>query len=354
MRKSVYIQFVVLALICSPAFSQNDTINPYAATDTLNKDFGLFSNDDILDLTLRFDITHYTRNKSKDEYMDALLTYHITKNDSINKEIKVKSRGVFRNQYCQFPPLSLNFKKTEFSKTDLGKIGKIKLVTHCESGNEEYLFKEYLIYKLYNVLTDNSFKVRLIKITYINTYKKSKPISSYAFLIEPIEFLAERTNTTPLDMTRLDQKNILPEMMDRFAIFNYMIGNTDWSVPGQHNCKVMARKSMDRPELGMIVPYDFDYSGLVNAYYAVPRESLGLKSVLERRYLGICRSEEIFINALKEFTDKKEAFYKVINEFPFLNASSKKVMINYLDSFYNQFDRRNSIVADMLAGCITF
>ena len=355
MRRLIFIQIILSVFIAVPAFGQNDTIvNPYAASDTLLQDFGLFGKDDVLELSLRFDITHYTRNKSKDEYLDALLTYHINKNDSINKEIKLKSRGEFRNKYCQFPPISLNFKKTEFSKPDLNKIETIKLVTHCEYGNEDYLFREYLIYKLYNVLTENSFRVRLIKINYINTYKKSKPISSYAFLIEPLNLLSERTNTTPVNMANLNQKNILPEMMNRVAIFNYMIGNTDWSVPGQHNCKILTRKEMDRPELGSIVPYDFDYSGLVNAYYAIPYEPLGLKNVRERRYLGVCRSEEVFINALKEFTSKKEEFYRIINEFPLVTAKSKKDMISFLDTFYRGIDNHNSIVSDMHSECKVF
>jgi hypothetical protein len=355
MKRLIYIQIILSAFLSVPAFSQNDTIiDPYSAIDTLQNDFGLFNNDEILNVSLRFDITHYTRNKSKDEYLDALLTYHISKNDSINKEIKLKSRGEFRNSYCHFPPLSLNFKKTEFSKTDLNKIQKMKLVTHCESGNEDYLLREYLIYKLYNALTPNSFRVRLLKINYINTYKKSKTISAYGFLIEPIEILAERTNTTPIKSTNLNQKNILPEMMDRVAIFNYMIGNTDWSVPGQHNSKILARKEVENPELGMIVPYDFDYSGLVNAYYAIPYEPLGLKNVRERRYLGVCRSEETFINALKDFTRNKEEFYRIINEFPLLSIKSKKDMIGYLDTFYMGFDNRNSIVSDLLGQCKIF
>jgi hypothetical protein len=147
--------------------------------------------------------------------MDALLTYHINDKDSINKEIRLKSRGEMRNGYCDFPPIRLNFKKTEFQREDLRKIETMKLVTHCEYGNEEDLFKEYLIYKLYNVLTDTSFRIRLVKIEYINTYKKSKPISTYAFFIEPIEMLADRINSVEVTVLNVTQKNILPEMMDR-------------------------------------------------------------------------------------------------------------------------------------------
>jgi hypothetical protein len=339
-----------------PAFSQSDTIaNSLEVVDTLSQNFGLFTKEEILDLSLRFDMTLYTRKKPKDEYLDATLTYHINKTDSINKEIKLKSRGEMRNGYCDFPPIRLNFKKTEFpNAADLSKIGKIKLVTHCEYGNEENLFKEYLIYKLYSVLTDTSFRVRLVKMEYINTHKKSKPINTYAFFIEPVEMLAERINATEVTSTNLSQKNILPYMMDRVAIFNFMIGNTDWSVPNQHNCKILTSLKYNTGGLGMIVPYDFDYSGLVDADYAIPFEPLGLESVRERRYVGICRTEDVFTNALKEFSDKKEAFYKVIHEFQLLDEKQKLKMINYLDSFYAGFDKRNSIVTDILSGCTTF
>ena len=353
MKKTVYLQVLLAFLVFLPVKSQNDSIDSYSVNDTL-PDFGLFTRDDILELSLRFDITQYKRKKPKDEYLDAVLTYHISKTDSINKNIRLKSRGEFRNGYCDFPPIALNFKKTEFKMGDLNKLEKMKLVTHCQSGNEDIVFKEYLIYKLYNVLTDSSFRVRLLRINYINTFKQSKPIRSYAFFIEPLDLLAERTNSVPVEVLTLSQKNIVPEMMDRVAIFNYMIGNTDWSVPGQHNCKVLASLRTDRSDLGMIVPYDFDYSGLVNATYAVPAEGLGIESVRQRIYLGTCRSEEVYLNALKKFADKKESFYKVVREFPYLDERTKKDMVRYLDEFYSGFDKKTSIVYNLLNQCKNF
>ena len=315
MRKLIVIQTALALFFALPAFSQNDTINPLDVVDTLSQDFGLFTKDDILNLSLRFDMTQYTRKKPKDEYMDAILTYHINETDSINKEIRLKSRGEMRNGYCSLPPIRLNFKKTEFPNAkDLDKIEKLKMVTHCKYGNEDYLLKEFLIYKLFNVLTDTSFRVRLVKMEYINTHKKSKTVNTYAFFIEPVEMLAERVNATVVNSVNLTQKNIVPQMMDRMAIFNYMIGNTDWSVPNLHNCKVLSTLNFNSSGLGMVVPYDFDYSGLVDADYAIPYEPLGLSSVRERRYVGICRTEDVFLNAIKEFAGKKEAFYKVIND----------------------------------------
>ena len=332
-------------------YAQNDSIeNPDEVIDTLQADFKLFSDEEVLDISLRFDITEYRKNRTKNEYIKALLTYHINEKDSINKEIRIKSRGASRSQICGFPPMRLNFKAKDSAKTDAMRIEKLKLVTHCNSGNENNLLKEYLIYKLYNVLTDYSFRVRLLKMNYINTRKKDKPIQYFAFVIEPIEFLAERTNTYPVLSNNLSQANIQSEIMDRMAIFNYMVGNTDWAVPNQHNCKILTQK-LEPSRVGIIVPYDFDYSGLVNASYAIPNEALNIKSVQERIFQGICRSEQEYMNALKEFSNKKDDFYKIVNEFKYLDERIKKDMIEYLDQFYSEFNKRNSIVYGLLKNC---
>ncbi len=347
----MYFQVFLIAFSFLPAFGQNDSVNmEFAAVDTLS-DFGLFTNEDPLELDLRFDITHYTRKKPKEEYLKAILTYHINDKDSVNREIRLKSRGEFRNGYCSFPPIVVNFKKGGFKKEDLKDIEKMKLVTHCMSGNEQNLLKEFLIYKLYNVLTDSSFRVRLLKINYINTYKKSKPIRSYGFFIEPVSILSDRIKCTPVEALNLNQRNILPEYMDRVAIFNYMIGNTDWSVPNLHNVRVFTVPGSANPSLGLVIPYDFDYSGLVNAHYAVPAEGLKITSVRDRIYLGLCREPEEFARAIRQFADKKEEFYKVIREFQYLDDKTKKGILKYIDEFYSGFDNKNTIVSEFEREC---
>jgi len=353
MKKLYFFGVLLICFSFYPVKAQDTIADRYSVTDTID-DFGLFTREDILDLTLRFDLTTYKRKKPKDEYMDAVMTYHITKDDSVNKNIRLKTRGEFRNGHCAYPPIVLNFKKTEFDKADLSKIGKVKMVTHCTSGNEEILFREYLVYKLYSVLTDTSFRVRLVNITYINTVRESKPVSSYAFFIEPLDLVAERINAIPVELLSLNQKNIIPEMMDRMAIFNYMIGNTDWSVPNQHNCKVLSDPNASRLNLGLIIPYDFDYSGFVNASYAVPHEDLGIETVRQRIYQGVCRDEETFMNALQEFTAKKEAFYTVIREFQYVDERAKKDMTRFLDEFFSMFDKRNSILNSLENECKEF
>lgn len=334
-------------------FSQKDTIDvTYEITDTLNRKIRLFDSDEILEFTLSFDITSFKRKKSDKEYLDAILTYHISYKDSISKHVKIKSRGEMRRTYCDFPPIKLNFKKSD-SSDEFSNIDKLKVVTHCK-GNEEYILEEYLIYKLYNALTDNSLKVRLARINYINTVKPGKPITKFAFLIEPIDVMCKRTGSVVVSLPTLTQKNIKPDVMDRMAIFNYMIGNTDWSLPIRHNVLVLSQGNSDDPNLGVVVPFDFDYSGLINTDYAVPFDGLGLESVRERRYLGICRSVEVFIQDLKEFDDKKAEFYRIINELEYLNDRSKKDMINYLEGFFRNISRKNNIAYNFLHECLSF
>jgi len=354
MKSPFFSILVLLVFLVKPALCQIDPADSsYAVADTLSENSGLFDSDELLLISLRFNTTEYKRKRSDKDYLEAILTYHISDKDSINKEIKVRSRGEFRRNYCFFPPLLLNFRMKDSIQGDFASINKIKMVTHCRPGTEENLLKEYLIYKLYNALTENSFRVRLLRVTYINTFKESKPISEYAFVIEPIDLLAKRINAVEIE-TKLTQKNIKPEMMDRMAIFNYMIGNPDWSVPIQHNIQVLAQANSARPDLGVIVPYDFDITGLVNTKYAVPAEGLSIKSVRDRIYLGICRDEQVFNNALNEFSDKKEEFYEIINEFPYLKVKSKEKMIDYLEEFFRDIDKGNILARQFLRECIRF
>ena len=345
---------VLSGIAVLPSFSQEDSLNiPYAVTDTLDEDIKLFESEELLEISLMFDITHYRKDRDDNEYLPATLVYHTSPADSIVKKLRVRSRGITRRSICSFPPLMLNFHEKDSVEGQFGRVDKVKMVTHCNAGGEDYLLKEFLIYKLYNVLTDYSFRVRLLKVNYINTFKESKPISTFAFVIEPEESLCKRLDAVEVKTTmNITQKHIRQEVMDRMAIFQYMIGNTDWTVPIFHNNVLII--SQGNLQGLAAVAYDFDYSGLVNANYAVPADQLQLSSVLERRYLGICRSEETFINDLKEFADKKEEFYRVINEFQYLNPKIKKQMISYLEGFYSGFDKRNSIVRALINDCLDF
>jgi hypothetical protein len=354
MKKRIFFQVHLATFLISLVIGQNVVCRAQSTkSDDSYKSFRLFEDESLLEITLRFDISTYFKTRPKVDYLKANITFHLNKTDSLNKDIRLRTHGVFRNKYCTFPPIELNFKKADFGYTDLNRISKINMVVECSSGNENinYVLKEYLIYKLFNVLTDTSFRVRLLTINYIDTNRKRKPIRQYGFFIEPVEMLAARTNSIHIKARNLNQLSILPNVMDRLAIFNYMIGNYDWSIPGQHNVKVIKAVAVDTLQLGIAIPFDFDWSGMVDAAYAIPEESLGIQSVRERIFRGLCRTKEVYQKDLEIFLKKKEEFYRVINEFPYLNQRVKKDMIGYLDEFFKQLEGNNVIINNLLNSC---
>lgn len=348
MKKRIFIMFSVVILIIS-LFNGGNGVSLAQTTipDTSKKSFRLFEDDKIIEITLRFDLTTFMKSKPKDEYLKANITIHLSKTDSLNKDIGLKTRGIFRNQYCAFAPIELNIKKAGFGYSDLDKISKLKMVPQCSFNkiNEDYVLREYIAYKLFNVMTDTSFRVRLLKVNYIDTQKKRKPIIQYAFFTEPAEMLAARTNCVPVKMKTINQKSIVPRIMDRLAIFNFMIGNYDWSVPGLHNVIVIKSQGYDpNGGLGIAIPHDFDWTGLVNANYAIPAEEVGIESVRERKFFGICRPKEVFRKDLDMFLGKKAEFYRVITDFPYLTNQAKKDMTVYLDGFFNQLTGNKDVI----------
>jgi len=219
------------------------------------------------------------------------------------------------------------------------RVKRLKLVTHCEPGaiTDEYIIREYLVYKLFNALTDTCLRARLLKVNYIDSKGNKKSISKYGVFIEPLEMLAKRTNSVILKQTNLKQQHIIPTWIDRVAIFNYMISNWDWSVPGPHNVELIKPVNYTAGGLGIAIPYDFDLTGIVNASYASPPpEFIGTDNIRQRRYYGLCRTKETYLEDLKEFSDKKDKIYKVINDCPYLNQRSKKDITNFLDSFFDK------------------
>ena len=356
MKVKTFYQFSIVTLLFS-SFSTVCLLAQPRNADSLNKSFRLFDDEKILEISLRFDLTTYFRTKPRDSYLGANITIHLDPKDSISRDIRLKTRGIFRNRYCTFAPIELNIKKAKFGYSDLNKISKLKLVPQCSAGKEkeDYVLREYLAYKLFNVLTDTSFRVRLLSINYIDTQKKRKPLRQYGFFIEPLEMVASRTHCIQVKSRTINQKDIVARIMDRVALFNYMIGNYDWSVPGQHNIAVIKSLNFEPNGLGIAIPHDFDWTGLVNPTYAVPTEEIGTENVRERLFEGVCRSKEVYNKELSLFLEKKDEFYRVINEFPYLNERVKKDITGYLDGFFKQLaGNRDIILYNLINTCKKF
>lgn len=131
--------------------------------------------------------------------------------------------------------------------------------------------------------------------------------------------------------------------MDKVSIFNYMIANWDWNIPNLQNVTVYKPFYNASPGTGIAVPYDFDLSGIVNPDYAVVPPEYGLRSSLDRIFLGMCRSKPDFRKDLMYFLSKKNEIYDTVNDFSFLNQRSGKDIISLLNQFFSQIDDERSL-----------
>jgi hypothetical protein len=209
------------------------------------------------------------------------------------------------------------------------------MVAPCSFGYEydQFVLKEYLIYKMYNLITDASFKVRLLHLTVQDSLKAKKHFKEYAFVIEPADVLAKRKNWVEEDNMKFNTEQTNRAHSTRVFLFQYMVGNTDWAIPIYHNIKLFFPKdsAKTRP---YVVPYDFDFSGLVNAPYANPPETTGLTSVTERFYMGYPRTIEELKEAASIFLSRENEIYALVKDFEYINENLKYEMVDYLKQFF--------------------
>ncbi|MCJ8164876.1 hypothetical protein MKJ04_08470 [Pontibacter sp. E15-1] len=297
----------------------------------------LYRSEEILEFQLNLNYKDLLDDRGEDPgYHQGTLTYTDATRGPVSVNLKVKVRGNHRRNplICRFPPLLLNFSRKTTSQTVFEHVNKVKLVTHCLQ--EEYVLREYQVYKLYNVLTDKSFRVRLCRVRYEDLEGKRKSETRYAFLIEDDDEMAQRHNgvivpkALAIGMQGTDQGT-----MAQLAIFQYMIGNTDWSVPYRHNIKLLSLDSLAPPHP---VPYDFDFNGMVDPPYAVPPPELGIATVQQRLYRGYDFPEHVYAAVVQVFKARRRELYGVYRKRPLLSKSSQKRALRFLDSFYKTID----------------
>ncbi len=348
--KTILLLFQILFISIASISQTNEGI----LNDTLSGAINLFGEDTPLYFTLKSDFKKFRKEKYKGKYQKAQLIYQINDSTKINKQVRIKARGEFRRKHCSFPPIRLNWRKTEIVKNEFSQYYKLKMVTHCNGLKyyKQYVFKEYLCYKLYNILTDMSFRVRLVNVKYIDTrHRKQKEYETNAFFIEDLEMLAERSNALVLENEKLSQRHVEEQNILQVAFFMFMIGNADWSVPGQHNIKLLKSKDYNVKK-AWAIPYDFDYTGMVNAIYAIPdEERLGVEKITERVYLGLCKPESKFKPLIEKFKTHKDEFYDEINNFEYLEIQYKKEMTDYLDEFYKVIESENFYTNYLIKHC---
>jgi len=305
----------------------------------------LFEEEDLLEVSLHFDVAKFLKKAERDQSIDGIMTMHFSQTDSLESKVTLKYRGQSRFERCRYPPTRITFKKPLYEASDSGRIKNMKLVNQCQQGSVhgDYVIREYLVYKLYNVLTDTSFRARLISLNFIDSENKRKTITQYGILLEPERLLEKRLNLLEVKTKTQSQRHMYPSMIDRLAIFQYMVSNWDWSVPGQHNTSVFTSEKPELTGLGIPVPFDFDLTGVVNADYAIPPPDLGIETNRDRMFLGICRTREVYHGELMAFLEKKEELYSVITDFPYLTRAEKRDITMFLDQFFDRLEKPRSL-----------
>lgn len=346
-----YLLFVFLIIVPHAVFSQSaleeQVIND---TNAIYKNF--FSKETPIELTLEFDLKAYQRTRSSEEYHDAKLIYQFDDSSRMVHNVKLKSRGEFRKKLCVIPPFWLNIKKADLPSPELDDVKKIKVVTHCRNAERysDYLLKEYLVYKMYNIFTPYSFRVRLIKIKYIDTGRDNKITENWAFAIEPEEMMEKRLDAKFIENDKLAMATVNSTVMDRLSMFQYMIGNGDYSVTGRHNLKII-KLYRNGPVGNIPVPYDFDFTGFVNTSYASPRENLGIENVRERYFLGPCRSDLIYQKVVDEQYELEEDIFCLLEEFEYLSQQHKSEIVMYIKDYFSSIRSPNFIDRNIKSTC---
>lgn len=303
--------------------------------DTIDTSADIFEDEDPMKITLTLDLKQYQKEKFKGEYMQVHFLYEFNDTLFLEKEMRMKARGAFRRSHCRMAPFWLNIRKADVENIHLQDVKRFKVVTNCQGSKayDEYVLKEYLAYKIYNIISPISFRVRLVRMKYVDTGRKNKVSEGWAFMIEPEAMLAERAGGIVVKKDDLATSLMKPWDMDLAAMFMYMIGNSDYSITGRHNMKILGMPGFGS-EGYTPVPYDFDYSGLVDASYAIPGPDLGVTSVRERYYLGPCRSDEAYRDAIDYIDQYREEILQIVNDFEYLEEKKRKSVISYLEDYF--------------------
>lgn len=310
----------------------------------------LMQHDGAFDLFLTLDWKELYKNKKDKVYLPAHCSFVSSSGDSMEFDIKVRTRGNMRLNICSYPPLKLKFDKADLEKRSLKALNELDIVNHCQNGEQydQLILREYLAYQLYEEISPFCFNTQLVRLHYL------KPDGSYAyeptvgFIVENTEELTARLNARRIRTPVISQNAIDRKCLLRVCVFQYMIGNTDWFVKNRHNLEFIGVPGI--PYL-VTVPFDFDYSGLVGAPYASHHESLKLPSVLTRYYQGNCEPKEEVITILNEFIAKKETLLKAATEIPGMDDRSINHVVDYLSEFFMIIENPKKVENHILSHC---
>jgi hypothetical protein len=308
----------------------------------------LFDEETPIKITLRGDLKKLMRDRGGDPQYHKVNLIYGEGTSQVSVPIRVKTRGHFRKgSQCDYPPLQLNFEEHPPLNSIFSGSQKIKLVTPCQG--DDYVVREYLVYKMSNVLTPKSFRARLVEVIYEDSVRDKISEPLYGILLEEESQMARRNGAKAVDdkLVRPDQTN--KDDYLKMAVFEYMVGNTDWSVEFRQNVKLIASNDTEPPST---VPYDFDHAGIVSAPYALPPDGLELTSTRQRRFRGICYKDMAeFAQTFDLFNQLKDKIYKVYKDSKLIDERYRKATLRFLDEFYATINNPKKAASEFQYPC---
>jgi hypothetical protein len=166
-----------------------------------------------------------------------------------------------------------------------------------------------------------------------------KPQEFSAIFMEDEEEAAARLGGTLVEQYGLATEQLDVQQAALVTLFQYMIGNADWDFEMQRNIRFV-----QLPGSGKILPlpYDFDFSGLVNAPYASPASGSGLDNVRDRILMAKNLPADAMYKARKILIDQKADFYRLCGS-GFLSKNTSNQMIRYLNRFFNEIEKEEEL-----------
>lgn len=285
--------------------------------------------------------TYAQRSSNVRLYHPGQWTYIDANGESQRLDVSIRIRGNFRKEYCELPPIRLNFKKGQVKDTLFAGQDKLKLVSPCQNGleSQQDLLLEYLAYRTLEILTDYSFGTRLIRLSYVDSDEKKKSWTDLVFVIEDDSDVAKRLG---IDKARVAENRF--EELDRprtalAELFQLLISNHDYSVlqgpKGEyccHNSEMFTRK--ESADKRIPIPFDFDMSGLVNANYASPPAHLPIRLVRTRFYRGLCQPDDVMQDAVAHMLSKKDEILELFQSQEDLSRLTRNRSLSYVKNFF--------------------
>ena len=320
----------------------------------------LFQDDSLIEVTITAPMKPLLGHRPDEEYLPGTLSYREADGSIVEFDIGIRTRGNYRRQprVCPFPPLRLNIKTSQAKGSLFHKQDKLKLVAHCRDNSERYeqnLIREYLAYRILNTLTDISYRVRLARVTYVDSERNDEDRVRYAFFIEHKSRLSKRLGLAEISTSGIKVADLEGPYSDLTSLFQFMIGNTDFSpVAGAegedccHNTTLLGNEG----EAIYAIPYDFDMSGLVDAPYAEPNPRFRIKRVTQRLYRGRCAYNDNLQTSIQLFQDNRDAIYELIGQQEQLEDSTRKRLSKFVDSFFDVIDNPKKVKRKITSQCI--